>query len=28
MVMNIIIARDIIASMFRRLAMQTSGLQA
>nr|CAH7733836.1 unnamed protein product [Callosobruchus chinensis] len=25
--MNILIARDIIASMFRPLAMQTSGLQ-
>nr|CAH7750815.1 unnamed protein product [Callosobruchus chinensis] len=28
MVMNIFITRDIIASMFRPLAMQTSGLQA
>nr|CAH7735454.1 unnamed protein product [Callosobruchus chinensis] len=28
MVMNILIARNIIASMFRSLAMQTSGLQA
>nr|CAH7762596.1 unnamed protein product [Callosobruchus chinensis] len=28
MVMNILIARDIIASIFRPLAMQTSGLQA
>nr|CAH7743126.1 unnamed protein product [Callosobruchus chinensis] len=27
MAMNILIARDIIASMFRTLAMQTSGLQ-
>nr|CAH7762597.1 unnamed protein product [Callosobruchus chinensis] len=26
--MNILIARDIIASIFRPLAMQTSGLQA
>nr|CAH7767671.1 unnamed protein product [Callosobruchus chinensis] len=26
MVMNILFARDIIASMFRPLAMQTSGL--
>nr|CAH7722023.1 unnamed protein product [Callosobruchus chinensis] len=28
MVMKILIARDIIASIFRPLAMQTSGLQA
>nr|CAH7760123.1 unnamed protein product [Callosobruchus chinensis] len=28
MVMNILIAKDIIAPMFRPLAMQTSGLQA
>nr|CAH7734832.1 unnamed protein product [Callosobruchus chinensis] len=28
MVMNILIARDIIASMFRPLAKQTSGSQA